>query len=182
MDIPNVVTALISAVSLLVSIIVAAISVWQHYDRKAFERKSHDETLAIERRVVEIEEQRDTEKQEKSKKAILLPEFDSNCHSHSYGEYRDTKLIIRNNGQSTAKNVKVYIDGVDVINHPKISPKTQYIKCIAPSSHFDYEFYQMNDKNLVYSITIEWEDDSGPNKSETTLSIIPKYTYEFNLA
>jgi len=130
----------ISALSIVVAIIALIRS-----------SKAHRETIAIQKKVMEIEQEREADRIKKSKSAVLHAEIRNTGR-------REHRLFVINSGESAARNVTVKTDNKNARIPDLIGPKTE-VSCML-----------MLDLNnpISFEIEITWDDDYANNKKYET--------------
>ena len=69
-------------------------------------------------------------------------------------------LVIENNGETEARNIKTMIDGKPLLEHPVIPQNEKEITQIGPHSFIRYNMAVTMGQAGPYDIEINWEDDS----------------------
>lgn len=153
----NAATVLISVLSLFVaglSLLVAYFSF----------RKSS----AVQKRQLEIEEQRERDRVVETKKARLTAQVVKEPSAHSTPDYY---LEITNSGVCQARDIEVKLDGKAAMEHPCVRKRAASITQIGPQSAARYELVVKRDIPFAQKAEIRWTDDSGePGRYRTTLT------------
>ncbi len=154
-------------ISNIISIVTAIVSVaafWQSHCAAKRSAKVQEEQVEMQKRITQIEEAREQDRVIQSRKAYLKAELRKN----ERGSYR---LVIKNSGQGTARNVKATLDGKPILEHPAINPSQQEITLIGPYSEISYIARITFGCRPPFKFKVTWEDDSGePGEYETTLT------------
>ncbi len=153
-----------SGFALLISAIVAIYSYMQ--GRKSNELQ--EEQTDLQRRVVELEEKRETERKEEKIRANLRAEVD----------YRPTaagrvakKLRIVNEGQGAAKNIRIEIEGKSIEGCDFILKGNKSLDVLAAGNEFLLPMATSKDSPASWLTTLYWDDKTAKNqKFETTLT------------
>ncbi len=144
---------IIAGLSLIVSVIALALSL-----------RAQRDANAAQRRIVEIEEQREYERRLEARQAWVQPEL------RETGSGSD-RLYLVNHGMAEARNVRVSLDGVPLAEHhaavrgdsmpPLIGPGAE-VSCLLGISH---------DCAPPFEVEVRWDDDSGKDRLyRTTLT------------
>jgi len=140
-------TDIISALSLVVSIVAILVG-W----------KAHREANAAQRRIVEIEEQRERERRLSALQASLYPRL-IRTERESY------RLYLVNSGKAEARNVRVKLDGVPLNEHPVAGRRSDIPTLIGANSEVScLLFITRGSPPRPYEIEIRWDDDSGMDR------------------
>lgn len=139
-------SVVISALSLFVSVI----AVWKS---SRAQREAND----TQKRVVEIEEQRDRERRERACQADLRPQLRRSDELW--------RLYLINRGQAEARNVRVTLDGEPLHEHPvgtmggmptQVGPNSE-VSCVL--------IFGLGIPGPPFSIEIKWDDDFGTDRT-----------------
>jgi len=140
-------TDIISAFALVVSIV----ALWRG-------EKAHREANAAQRRIVEIEEQRERERRLSALQASLYPRLSRT----ERGSYR---LCLVNSGKAEARNVRVELNGVPLNEHPVAVRGSDIPTLIGPNSEVRCVLSITHDSPPPpYEMEIRWDDDSGMDR------------------
>jgi hypothetical protein len=130
-------------------------------------------TYSANKRVADIEAQRDKDKAMATKKGFVLPELVSGNGDHA------AILRIKNYGLGIARNVSIIVDGKTVNEHYALKPQAgnkpwlETIPYIVPNGYFNYRYALLLMDELTHHITVKWSDDlEEDNSIETWISII----------
>jgi len=147
------VSNIIAGLALVVSAI-ATVTSW----------KAQRNANAARQRIVEIEEEREKERQLSAKQAWLHPEL----REIRSGLYR---LFLVNSGKAEARNVRVKLDGVDLREHCAAVKGDQMPTEIGPNTEVSCLLGISLGCAPPFKIEILWDDDSGKDrKFQTTLT------------
>ena len=81
------------------------------------------------------------------------------------------QLIVNNNGQATARNVTITLDGRPILKHPAVAGVKQEVRLIGSNSHISYIMALSTECGPPFELEATWDDDSGqPRQYETTLT------------
>lgn len=148
------------------AILVSLLSIYFSFRANKKSLTLQKEQTEMQKRITQIEESRERERAIQSKKACLKAELRKNKR----GSYR---LVIKNSGQGTARNVKATLDGKPILEHPAINPGQQEITLIGPYSEISYIARITFGCRPPFKFKVTWEDDSGePGEYETTLTTL----------
>ena len=81
--------------------------------------------------------------------------------AHFEGPTSTRKLVVLNEGPSAARQISVTINGTPLIEHDRIPRGQQLVRNLGPGGRAAYLFSLTMGTPPVYTIAIEWEDDSG---------------------
>jgi hypothetical protein len=117
--------------------------------------KSH----SVEKRQLEIEEARESEK----KKANLTARIIDEQTARRTGDriFHKYFLLVENKGYSEARNIILLLGGKSVLESPVIQENKEEIKQVGPQSPIKYELSNGYRSHLPLQVVISWEDDSG---------------------
>lgn len=148
---------IISGAAFVVSLGVAIYSYLQG-------RKSNDlqeEQTKLQRRVVEIEEQREQERLKKETKARLRPVL-KYIDRHDSAREIARQITIENLGKHEAQNIRMYVDGDPVSMHRDIFCRPDNkLSPIQPGSDQMWRIEVDEESPEVCEITLKWDDKTG---------------------
>jgi len=152
-----------SAVIALIAVVIAALALYNSWRTG---KQSND----IQRRLVQIEQTRDHDRAIQSLKAALRPKLHSTQNINRRS--KDYQLVIENSGQGTARNVKAFLDGKPLLEHPALPGGMQEVSLIGSGSGISYPlFIAMGGPRPPFEFMVTWDDDSGePGRYSTTLT------------
>jgi hypothetical protein len=110
-------------VSIVIALVSLAASIYIGLKSQRLEKNNTD----LQRRLVEIEESRDKDRQ----KAISKAQLRASIENHGRHNYR---LVIENAGNSEARNVRIKMDGKPINEHPSSVAGDHEINLIGPHS------------------------------------------------
>ena len=139
-------SVIISAVSLVVSVVAA----WKSL-------QAQREANIAQRRIVEIEEQREQERRLTASQAFLSPQL----RKTERGSYR---LYLVNSGKAEARNVRVKLDGVPLGEHPVAVEGDNLPVRVGPNSEVSCILAITLSCAPPFEIEVMWEDDSGTDR------------------
>ena len=142
----------ISIVLSIIAILISGGSLWVAWI--SF-KKSH----SIEKRQLEIEEARESEK----KKANLTARITEQQTARRTGDriFHKYYLLVENKGLAEARNIVLLLKNSPVVESPVIQENQEEIKQVGSQSLFKYELANGHRSHLPLPIAITWEDDSG---------------------
>jgi hypothetical protein len=125
----------------------------------AFKKSTHaqDEANAVQKRLVEIEEQREQERQLSIRQASLRPEL-REVSNNSY------RLYLINEGSAVANNVRVLLDGNPINEHAARSYE-EPPNLVGPNSEVSVLLSISFDCVPPFGIEVRWDDASGSDRS-----------------
>lgn len=142
----------ISAGSLVVAIIALIVSVLSN-------RKAN----ATQERLVEIEEQREKDRQAQRLSAQLRAELRKKGNSY--------RLVIINQGDAEARNVRVMMDGKPLSEHNVAVSNDRLPDVVGANAEVSCLLAITQGNAPPFDIEIKWDDDSGNDKEyRTTLT------------
>jgi len=142
----DIIVSIVSVFSLFASIIAIFIS-----------RKAHREAITVQRRIVEIEEQRERDRQLSELKASLHPRL----RKTDRGLYR---LHVVNSGKGLARNVRVTLDGKRLVEHGTAVQGGEIPALIGPNSEVSCLLVITLGCAPPFKIEVEWDDESGKDR------------------
>ncbi|MGB9879339.1 MAG: hypothetical protein ACPLRM_01130 [Anaerolineae bacterium] len=116
--------------------------------------KAQREATTAQKRIVEIEEQREKEKVVSSQQALLHPEL----RETGTGSYR---LYLVNSGKAEARNVQVKLDGVPLKDHHAAVKGDVMPTLIGPNAEVSCLLAISTRCAPPFEIEVLWDDDSG---------------------
>ena len=144
---------LISCISLCVAIIT--------YVKSA---KTQDKTVELQQRLVHIEEGRDQLSLLKANSAKLRAELQES-------ERNSYRLCIANDGNAPARNVRVELGGMSLVDHPAFPSGAEMPNLVGPRSEIKCGLSIHLNCATTFALRILWDDGCGVNQSfETTLT------------
>lgn len=128
-------------------------------------RKSNSfskEQTELQRRVVELEEQRESEKQKSLNSALIHAEID---FEEAGGRRYPRKIMIWNQGMAIAENLKIFIDDNSPLEADYLytEESTDQLEVLPPGDHYAYPFQKMDENQPPVRIKIIYED---PQRNE----------------
>jgi hypothetical protein len=133
----------------LISIVVASIAMYTSW--------------RTQKRLVEIEEVRERDRQKEMRKADLAARLKDD-------DSRDL-LVIENKGPAEAREIVILLNGKPLSEYEGFVGDQKEIRKVGPYSSFHYLMVLCCGMELSFEITITWKDDSGePGLYQTTLT------------
>lgn len=118
----------------------------------------------LQQRLVELEQEREKARYVQSLQAVLRAEIQNARHVSS-------SLVISNNGKGTARNVKVLLDAVPLLEHGAIPQGVEKVDLIGPESEISCPVAFTQACHPPFALELTWDDDSGQQgKYSTTLT------------
>lgn len=143
---------LIAAGSLVVAIIALIVSIF-----------TNQKTNANQKRLIEIEEQREQKRQDKKISAQLRPELRRDGKSE--------RLVITNHGDAEARNVRVIMDGNPLAEHKTAVSNDHMPELVGANSEISCLLAISQGNAPPFNIEIKWDDNSDNDKEyRTTLT------------
>ena len=148
----------------LVGLVVAFVSLCVAIMAYAKSYKTQDKTIALQQRLIQIEEGRDQLSLVKASSAKLRAELREFKRS-SY------KLCIANDGNVFARNVCVELGGMSLVDHPVCPRGVEIPKLVGPKSEINCVLAIHMNCAPPFALRVLWDDGCGVNQSfETTLT------------
>jgi hypothetical protein len=141
---------LIAAGSLIVAIIALIFSI-----------VSNQKAIANQKRLVEIEEQREQERQNQKSSAQLRPELRR--------VEKSKRLVIKNYGDAEARNVRIIMDGKPLAEHKTSLSNVHMPELVGAYSEISCVLAINKDNAPPFNIEIKWDDNSGNDKEYRTM-------------
>jgi hypothetical protein len=118
----------------------------------------------IQGRLLRIEEERQAHQRSEATRAKLSAYLQKTGRSNFH-------IVIRNDGESLARDVIITVDGKPLLKHPVIPYGTQAVTKIGPHSEIKYIAAVHSGCAPPFEIAMQWEDESGVGgKYETALT------------
>jgi hypothetical protein len=147
------ISILSAPVSLIVSVIALILSL-----------RAQREANAVQRKLVEIEEKREQERQLGLRQASLQPEI----RASGIGFHR---LYIANHGAAEARNVRVSLDGKPLEQHRVAVRGSPIPSLVGPGNEVSCLLAISHECPPPFQCEIRWDDDSGQGRFyRTTLT------------
>lgn len=120
---------------------------------------------ASQKRIVEIEEGRESDRNSEAKQAILRPRI----WRHGSGDYR---LHIENQGKAEARNVNMLLADMPFLDHPAVPKGETLCTLIGPGTDVSYCLAIAFGCAPPFDLVLTWDDDSKTGNSyRTTLTL-----------
>lgn len=138
------------------SLIVSLFALWVSY-------KANLKANANQQRLVEIEEQREKDRQIQKLSAQLCPELRKNGNNY--------RLVIVNHGNAEARNIKVTMDGKPLSEHKAAVSNDLLPDMVGANSEISCLLALAMGCTPPFDVDVAWNDDSGDGKKyKTTLT------------
>ena len=139
------------------SLVVSMLAVWKS-------SRAQREANAAQKRIVEIEEQREREKRLEAKQAHLRPELRK--------VERDTyRLYLLNHGKAEARNIRIKLDGMPLAEHCAAVQNDRMPVFLGPGAECSVPLAFRYGCAPPFEIEITWDDDYSTDRSyRTTLT------------
>jgi len=139
------------------SLIVSMIAVWKS-------SQAQREANAVQKRIVEIEEQREREKLFEAKQANLRAELRK-------VERRTYRLYLVNHGKAEAHNIRIKLDGTPLAEHCAAVQNDRMPVFLGPGAECSVLLAISSVCAPPFEIEITWDDDYGTDRTyRTTLT------------
>ena len=162
---PDPITLTVGILALLVSI-VSAIATWRTNSRQ----NQHQE------RLVNLETAREQDRQRLARSAEVRASIgrgEQHFRERMVGRSPQYWLVIRNDGMTLARSVRVLLDGKPAIEHALIPGGEEEITTIGPGTEYRYILAVSHQSPRVVDVLIQWDDDSGePRRWESQLKVV----------
>jgi hypothetical protein len=137
-----------AVVTAVLSVVALAVAIWSW-------RKSH----RVQKRLLEIEQARETERLMHSRAARLTAKLIKEWTS----DYPRYSLEIRNHGPAEAKEICVSLDGGPIVDHAELGPESSVRHLLTVTK---------DETGKTHKLQVTWSDDSGqPGIFRTTFAI-----------
>jgi hypothetical protein len=139
-----------------------AVSVWAVINSNRAQKAAN----AAQKRIVEIEEQRETDRVQQSKQAKIIPTIKKrNGNTTSY------HLYLKNEGDASARNICLMIDNKPLAEHQAFCSSDTMPESIGQHSEISFPLALSRACNPPFEIRVTWDDDSGKDRVfKTTLT------------
>jgi hypothetical protein len=119
--------------------------------------RAHRETLSVQRRMAEIEEQREQDRRLSASQASLRPEL------RKTGSGSD-RLYLVNSGMAEARNISVTLNGVPLSEHEAAVQGDDMPTHVGPNSEVSCLLALTHGCSPPFAIEVRWDDDSGAGR------------------
>jgi type II secretory pathway pseudopilin PulG len=141
-------------------------------DRSA---EAAEEALRLQRRVVELEEQRARETATDTQRAVLDAKYVREQRMTANGKLQSEFFVnVRNKGQATARDLRVVVDGVPADEHDQVMLNRPMSECTVGAGgelRLRLTLHLGGGLSAPFDVSIDWSDESGiPGHWEGTLS------------
>lgn len=155
--------ATVSFWSLVVSVVALGASIWAHFRATRLKAESND----LQARLVELEEDREADRRQKQQAADLTAYFEKRPGRNG----PRTMLVLRNNGDAPAEDVKVEFDGEPIDEHGSVHYDEATIPKIGSGAESPILVSVHSGHNPPFHVRLRWSDGTGEDNSfETTLT------------
>jgi len=137
------------------SLIMSTIAVW-------ISSRAQSKAVAAQKRIVEIEEQREKEKFFEAKQASLRPEL----RKTQRGSYR---LYLVNHGKAEARNIRIKLDGTRLAEHCAGEWNDPVPGFLGPGAECSVLLSIGFDCVPPFEFEIVWDDDYGVHRTYRTM-------------
>lgn len=134
---------------IILTAITALIAVWAI----VVSRQTASRQTQLQERLLALEGSRERDRR--------LASTTAKVSAHFEGPTSTRKLVIVNEGPSSARLISVTINGTPLMEHDRIPRGQQVVRNLGPGGRAAYLFSLTMGTPSVYTIAIEWEDDSG---------------------
>ncbi len=119
--------------------------------------QANRQAIAAQRRIVEIEEQRERDRQRGELQASMHPQL-RKTNRHSY------RLYLVNSGKGIARNIRVRLDGKRLSEHAAAIQGDDIPSQVGPNSESSCLINITMTCAPPFNIKVEWDDDSGKDR------------------
>ena len=165
MGVPDPITLTVSILALLVSV-ASVIATWRTNSRQ----NQHQE------RLVNLETAREQDRQRLARSAEVrasIQRGERHYRERMVGRSPQYWLVIRNDGMTLARDVRVLLDGKPAIEHALIPRGETEITTIGPGTEYRYILAVSYQSPRIVDVLIQWDDDSGElRRWESQLKVV----------
>lgn len=123
------------------------------------------------RRSLEIEEARETDRLHLQKRARLVAGIRKDIVSRGRRSGEQHMLLVENTGEAEAREIVLTMDGQSVLEHPAIYRGQNEVRQVGPQSSFRYILSLTTQVRPPFDVEMTWTDDSGmPGQYRTTVT------------
>lgn len=152
---------IIALSGVVISLISVSVAVWSAKKSNAFSKEQTD----LQRRVVELEEQRERERKLKEDRADLRAVFQYYEPVDGFNK-KASFVNIENTGKMEARNIRIFINGDPHIHHKFIrAHNTITFNRIKPGGPCGWALNVTEETPESCEIELKWEDDTGKDYS-----------------
>ena len=151
----------------VISIISICIAGWSAYNSKKYSGQQTE----LQRRIVELEEQREEEKKRFQESAGIEAKID---FEETGGHRFPRKILIWNHGPADAKNLKVLVDGhpPSQVEHLITKKRNDTIEVLPAGDYYDYSFGNREENQASIEIIVMYDDPlAEENEYKTKLRL-----------
>lgn len=145
----------------LVALSVSGIAAYYSYRQRTKSNDLQEEQTELQRRVVNIEEQREQERLKKETKARLRPVF-KYIDRHDSTREIARQIKIENIGKVKAYNIRMFVDGDPLSMHRNTFCRRD--DKISPIQAGNYQMWRIEvdeESPEACEITLKWDDETG---------------------
>lgn len=151
----------IAFIGIVISLISVAVAIWSARKSNSFSKEQTD----LQRRVVELEEQRERERKLKEDRADLRAIISYKPGKEGYSEYA-SHIKVDNSGGMKAENIRMYVDGDPVTQHRYMMQHNDYkIGSLNPGGPQLWAIHITEDAPETCEIELKWDDETGKDYS-----------------
>lgn len=152
---------IIALSGVFISIISVSVAIWSAKKSNSFSK----EQTELQRRVVELEEQRELERKLKEDRADLRPILTYKPGKEGYSEYA-SYFQIENNGKMKADNIRMYVDGDPVTQHKYMMRHHDYkLGSLNPGRPKSWSVHITEEDPEICEVELKWDDETGKDHS-----------------
>ncbi len=147
--------------SLMVSIFALVASLWANYRATRLKSESND----LQARLVELEEEREADRLHMQQAADLTAHLEKRPGKNG----RRTMLVLRNEGNATAEDVRVEFDGDRIDEHGSVHYDKPIISKIGSGAESPILVSVHAQHHPPFEVKVTWTDATGKNNSFETI-------------
>lgn len=134
-----------------------------------------EEALRLQRRMVELEEQRARETATDTQRAVLDAEFVRDERMTANGKLQTEFFVnVRNRGRAAARDLQIVVDGVPADEHDQVMLNRPMSECTVGAGgelKLRLTLHLGGGLSTPFDVSVDWSDESGiPGHWEGTLS------------
>lgn len=152
----------------LAALVAAVISIWFTKEINNKSNAIQKENNRIQKRILNLEQQREEQILLKEKKAELLAE----AVSVQDGYIWKCKLKIKNAGKSTAKDIKIYANDVPISDNGIFQPVSNVAPTLNPGCYVEYPLKNSKLRHSSLFVRISWKDDDEDKEKNKEYQVL----------
>jgi hypothetical protein len=147
-------SGVVTAAAAVVSVFVSLFAVFLAYRVARRQAEAASENVRLQERLLHLEEARERDRRATMSRAGVTASIEDRGRA-------DYRLVVRNQGEATAREIRVTIDGVPVLEHPLVPRGVKEVRTLASGVEAPYLLAFSHGRSPILDVRIEWIDDSG---------------------